>query len=133
VEQFVEVTRGKLDVRWPVQAWHQQSDEDFDAPYMLQFVCANRLFRIGAENYGDWYDVEAVVRLLNFALEKTSRPERFIALEPGGQIANYVFADPSAFVPLAKKYGLPLAQNHAQAMRQGIDFEQRVIHEHKQK
>lgn len=98
-----------------------------DAPYIVQLVYKNRLFRVGAENYGDWYDVEAVHRLVDLALETAGQPERFIPLRSGGQEAIFVFADPKAFLPIASKYGLALADDASQAMKKGPEFERRVI------
>jgi HEAT repeat protein len=125
--QFAEGSDGQFVPRWPVQFWHRASKDDYDGPYSVQFVFKNRLFRIGAENYGDWYDVDAVVRLINFALETVGQPQRFITLDSDGQIASFVFADPAAFLPIAKKYRLPLSEDASKAMREGIEFERRVI------
>lgn len=125
--QFANFSNDQFSPRWPVQFWHQERDEDYNAPYTIQFVLDDRLFRIGAENYGDWYDVDAVISLINFALKETGKAERFITLESGGQIAAFVFADPATFVPIARKYRLPLSDDASQAMRKGIEFEQRVI------
>jgi hypothetical protein len=73
------------------------------------------------------YDVEAVVRLLNFALETTEQPQRFIGLAGGGQCPIFVFADANALIPIANRYGLPLSEDASRAMREGIEFERRVI------
>jgi hypothetical protein len=71
--------------------------------------------------------VSAVQRALNLALEKAGQKERFLALEGDGQIAVFVFADPTRFVPVAKKYGLPLSDGADSAMRKGKEFERKVI------
>ncbi len=126
---FANASKGKFTPQWPVEYWHSKNEEDFDAPYTVQFVLENRLYRTGAENYGDWYDVEAIVRLINFALETTGRPERFITEQSGGQIASFIFADPFTFVPIARRYGLPLSTDPAEAMRKGLEFEERVINQ----
>jgi hypothetical protein len=98
-----------------------------EVSYTVRFVYKGRLYCFGAENYGDWYDVDAVHRALNFALEKADQRERFIALESDGQIAAFVFADPARFVPLAKKHGLPLSNGANSAMRKGKEFERKTI------
>lgn len=126
---FANTSQGKFSPQWPVEYWHSKNEDDYDAPYTVQFVLENRLYRTGAENYGDWYDVDAIVRLINFALETTGQPERFITEESGGQIAYFIFADPFAFVPIARKYGLPLSNDPAEAMRKGMEFEERVINQ----
>jgi hypothetical protein len=125
--EFGEGSGGRFTPECPVQVWHQQGEEDFDAPYTVQFVYRGKLYRFGAENYGDWYDVEAVQEALNFALADAGRKERYLALESAGQIAQFVFADPAAFLPVAERYGLPLSGDPAAAMRKGKEYEQRVL------
>lgn len=120
-------TGGKWKPECPVQNWLQESSEDFNAPYIVEFLSGDRLYRVGAENYGDWYDVEAVLRLANFSLKKMGKPEQFIPLESDGQFMMLVFADPAKFIPLAKKYRMPLSEDAAQGMKKGKDFEQRVL------
>ena len=129
---FTEYVGDRFRPQWPVQLWHQEDEDDFDAPYTLQFVYQDRLFRTGAENDGDWYDVEAVVRLLNFALETTGQAERFIGLAANGQCPVFVLANPNAFVPIANKYGLALSDDASNAMRTGIESERRVIESRKE-
>jgi hypothetical protein len=127
IHEFAEASSGRFNPQWPVQFWLRKDENDDNAPYILQFVYRDRLFRIGAENYGDWYDVVAVSRIINFALETAGQPERFIALHSDGQFAKFVFADPAVFVPLADKYSLPLSKDPSQAMRKGIEFERQAI------
>lgn len=123
---FARASNGKFAPEAPVQFWLRQGEDDYDGPYIVQFVSDGRLFRCGAENYGDWYDVQAVMNLANFTLTETGHPERFISLESSGQFVSLVFADPAKFLPLAEKYRIPLAEDAAQAMQKGIEFEQRV-------
>jgi hypothetical protein len=92
----------------------------------VAFLYGERAYVFGAENYGDYYDVEAVVGALNFALEDAGRPERFLGVAGRGQCACYVFAEPGAFLPLAEKYGLPVSADHAGPMRAGRAFEGQV-------
>jgi hypothetical protein len=124
---FADATYGKFTPEYATQYWQQKNKDDFDAPYIVQLIYKNRMFRVGAENYGDWYDVEAIHRLVNLALETAGQSERFIALQSRGQEAIFVFADPKAFLPIAAKYGLALADDAAQAMKKGQEFERRAI------
>ena len=125
--QFAEASNGQFSPQWPIQFWHQQNEEDYNAPYTVQFVYKDRVFRIGAENYGDWYDVDAVVRLINFVLETCGQSQRFITLDSDGQIAAFVFANPTVFLPIAEKYRLPLSDDPSKAMREGLEFEKQVL------
>lgn len=135
-DQFLQdlayISRGKLAAECPVQFWLAQSEEDYNAPYYVQFIADDKVFRVGAENYGDWYDVEAIVDLANFSLEKTGHPERFIPLENQGQFAVLVFADPAKLLPFAKKYQIPLSDDIRRAMDEGLEFEKRVLDSLKQ-
>jgi hypothetical protein len=115
---FAEGTRGRFTPECP-----RQESGDEDGPFTVQFIDAGRLFRFEAENFGGWYDVEAVQRALNVALETAGRRERFIALQGDGQIAEFVFADPEVFVPLAGRYGVPLSDDPGHAMRRGQEYE----------
>ncbi len=127
--KFAENSNGRFKPECPVQTWHRKSNDDFDAPYTVRFVYQNRLYTFGAENRGDWYDVTAVTRALNFALKTAGQPERFIALNNGDQIASFIFADPQKFLPIASKYALVLSDDPDEAMRKGKEFEQRVLNE----
>jgi HEAT repeat protein len=124
---LAEASHGQFAPEWPIQFWHRASEDDYNGPYSVQFVVKGRVFRTGAENYGDWYDVDAIVRLINFALETGGQPQRFITLDSEDQIAAFVFADPAAFLPIAEKCRLPLSDDPSKAMRQGIEFERRVL------
>ena len=65
-------------------------------------------------------------RALNFALEKAGQRERYLALESDGQIAQFVFADPEVFRPIANRYGLPFSYDPSTAMRKGQQYERFV-------
>jgi hypothetical protein len=125
--EFATGSAGRFKPECPVQTWHRKRENDFDAPYTVRFLYKGRLYRFGAENRGDWYDVEAVLRALNFALETAGQKERFIAEESDGQVASFVFAVPAAFLPIAEKYGSPLSQDPDEAMRKGKEYEQKAF------
>jgi HEAT repeat protein len=127
--EFAAGSGGRFAPECPVQFWHQRDEEDYDAPYTVQFIFNSRLYRFGAENYGDWYDVQAVQEALNFALADNGMRQRYIALESGGQVAQFVFADPAVFEPFARRYALPLSGDPTQAMRKGIEYERYVAGE----
>lgn len=124
---FAEATQGALRIDAPSEEWHRVSDEDYDAPYTVQFVCGEKLYRFGAENYGDWYDVEAVHNAVNYALQDRGRDERFIGLQSDGQVAYFFFASPNEFLPFAEKYRLPLSSDAAEAIKKGKAFEADVL------
>lgn len=125
--EFAPNTNGRFAPECAVQTWHRRNADDLDAPYTVRFLLDGRLYRFGAENRSDWYDVAAVHRALNFALRTAGRRERFIVLGDVGQYAEFVFADPAAFEPIAARYGLPLSDDPDAPMRQGKAYEQHVI------
>jgi hypothetical protein len=126
IQEFADGSDGRFAPECPIQIWHRKSAKDYDSPYLVQFIYHGRLYRFAAENYGDYYDVESVVRALNTALEQNGRRERYIGLYTGDQCAHFVFADPTAFGPIAQKYGLPLSQDASEGMRAGRAYEQYV-------
>jgi hypothetical protein len=109
---------GEFEPECAVQTWHGKNENDLQAPSTVQFLYEGRLYSFGADNRHYSYDVEAVHRALNFALETAGRKGRFIALETGGG-DTFVFADPDAFRPIAAKYALPLAGDPDSALREG--------------
>jgi hypothetical protein len=125
--EFAENSDGRFAPECPVQTWHRRGEDELDAAYTVRFVYRGRLYSFGAENRGDWYDVAAVVRALNFALETAGQRERFIALASDGQVASFVFADPQKFLPIASKYALILSDDPDAAMRKGKEYEQDVL------
>ncbi len=123
-------TNHAFPIECAVQSQEKPSDSEADAdegPYRVRFIVGGRLFRFGAENRGDWYDLEAAIRAANFALETAGRKERFIPLETEGQVARFAFADPNAFLPIALKYGLALSDDPDRAIKEGKGFERQVI------
>lgn len=109
------------------ERWEQQSQDDEDAPYMVQFIHAGRLYRFPAQNLGDWYDVAAVVTAANRALTDAGESRRFINLNGDGQIANIAFVDPKAFAAAARELYLPVDIDPDAARRAGKSFEGEVI------
>ena len=88
------------------EIWHQENDDDFSADYTLQFIAGGRLYRGNLRNFGDWYDGERTTEMVNRALSDLGRKERFILLAGRDQFAEFVFADPDLFKPLAKKFNI---------------------------
>jgi hypothetical protein len=111
------------------QIWHQKNEADYDAHYTVRFVYDNILYKFNARNLGDWYDVEQVVKAINFALKNAGKKERFFQLYSGGQDAYFLFGNGEVIKQLADEFYLPLEANLEAPMKQGKEFEQRVIKE----
>lgn len=126
VADFADISAGKFTPTALLETWQQSHDDDFDASYLLQFVCNGRLYRGEIRNLGDWYDVERVVAMMNQALSDAGTAKRFLGLDSDGQVAMFVFADPGLFTPLAKRFHLGLSDNLNGARTKGTEFEERV-------
>lgn len=127
---FARSSRGIFTPEAVCQQWHQRDSEDFGADYTLQFIFDGRLYRVRLRNQDDWYDVERLVLAVNRALQDAGHAERFHVLSGGGQIAEFVFATPEAAEKLARDVYLPVDQDLDQAIREGKEFEQRVLEEY---
>jgi hypothetical protein len=108
VQQFADGAAGRFRPECPVQTWHRRGADDFEGPYSIAFICNGWVYHFPAQNFGERYDVGAVVQALNAALEHQYRRERYIGLYTGDQVASFVFADPKVFVPIAQRYAVPL-------------------------
>ena len=127
LQEFAAATASKFRPEAVTEQWLQKNDRHDDAPYMLRFVHGGRAFEAKMRNRGDWYDVERVVQVLNVALAAAGIAERFTPLMPDGQIAEFVFADPSKLQAIAKKLQLPLSADPDEARKQGVEFERRAL------
>jgi hypothetical protein len=70
-------------------------DHDGGGPYVLHAYAAGKRYRVPAENLGDWYDVGAVLGLLNALLAERGSDQRYLVLDTGDQTA-IVVAGPAA-------------------------------------
>jgi hypothetical protein len=131
LRDFANSSRGIFTPEAVSQQWPQQSPEDFEADYTLQFVFDGRLYRVQIRNQGDWYDVERLVLAINRALQDAGHAERFYALAVGGQVAQFVFATPEAAQTLSTKLYLPIDEELDRAMREGKEFEERVLEQYR--
>lgn len=77
-----------------------ESDEQ---PYLLKGRVGGRTWQVQARNFGDWYDVGAVLTLLNRMAEEGAYPERFIVLDPNDQTAQIVAINAAALRELMAK------------------------------
>jgi hypothetical protein len=66
-------------------------------PYRLSVYLDGKRYRIDAENHGDWYDLEAVLKLMNAVLADRRSSSRLFTLDTGGQESIVIAATPDAF------------------------------------
>jgi hypothetical protein len=127
ISEFAEGSRGGFRPEALLEESHQDDDGEVDGPYTVQFVFEERLFRFTAENFGDWYDVAAVVSAINAAHAETGRRGRFIGLDTGGQDAAFLFGDPEVIAAAARELHLPLLDDAGRPRAEGKAFEDAAI------
>jgi hypothetical protein len=66
-------------------------------PYRLSVYLAGKRYRIDAENHGDWYDLDAVLKLMNAVLADRRASSRLFVAGTDGQLAVVIAATPDAF------------------------------------
>jgi hypothetical protein len=100
--------------------------EDDTAPYELLAYSDGKLLHLEAENLGDWYDVGAVLALMNAVMAERNHAARYVVLASADQTAVVVAAPPSV-IAQAVAAGLLELGDPAAAQIIGMEFEQRVL------
>lgn len=99
---------------------------DADGIYLLRAYVDGQLLETQAEDLGDWYDVDAVLRLLDAVLLERQAAARFLLLETTDQTAIIVAADGAVLeAAIRARLLTPGDPNAAEALGKG--FEQRVL------
>lgn len=99
---------------------------DDESPYQLRAYLGGERFEVKARNYGDWYDVEAVIGLLNTMARARQLEVRWLVLEGGDQTA-IVVAGPEEGLRTAVAEKLLRAGGAGDAMKAGKGFEGEVL------
>ncbi len=84
IEDFRRAGAGQFRPESCHEMMQSRFEDDIDAPYVVQFVHANRLYRFTARNYGDWYDVDRVITVCNRALRDSGSEYEFCLDADGG-------------------------------------------------
>ena len=100
--------------------------DDGSGPYQLLAYVGGKLYRTEAENLDDWYDVDAVLRLMNAILEDRNAGARFTGLASTDQTMIVVGA-PREAIEKAVRDGLLELGDPREAERIGKAFEERVL------
>lgn len=100
--------------------------KDDEGPYQLVAYADGMVYRTRAENQGDWYDVDAVLRLLDALLQARKSQDRFLVLETGDQTL-IVVGGPRAAIDAALAQKLLTPGDPAEAERAGKAFEAKVL------
>lgn len=101
------------------------ADTDEAGTYLLRAYVDGARLETSAENLGDWYDVQAVLRLLDAVVLERKSPARFVALATDDQTLTIVGADAHVLSDaIAKALVVPGDPHAAEAL--GKQFEDRV-------
>ncbi|MCQ4167501.1 hypothetical protein [Tahibacter harae] len=103
-----------------------EDGDQAEAPYQLHAYADGKRWSVTARNYGDWYDVDAVLRLGNALLRDRGSAKRMLLLFSEDQTAQVVVA-PQAVLGAALEQGLLQAGDEAAAREAGKAFEQEVL------
>jgi hypothetical protein len=101
-------------------------DGEDEGDYRLHAFTAQHQYSVIARNHGDWYDLDAVLRLLDRMLTDANSELRSAALPTGDQYATVILAPPAA-VAAARQLGLLLTESTTAAETDGKAFEAEVL------
>lgn len=99
---------------------------DSSEPYELRAYLDGTQYSLSAENHGDWYDVEAVLGLLNALLVDRKSAWRYAVVGTGGQDI-YVVAAPEKALARVARDGLLVLSEGAEAVEAGKAFERKAL------
>jgi hypothetical protein len=101
-------------------------DGEDEGDYRLHAFTDQHQYSVMARNHGDWYDLDAVLRLLDRMLSDANSELRSAALPTGDQYATVILAPPAA-VAAARQLGLLLTESSTAAETDGKAFEAEVL------
>jgi len=106
--------------------FEERAPADDEGPYELVAYSDGWIYRLPAENLGDWYDVDAVLQLLNTLLEDKGASEHFSMLATNDQTAVVVGAKRQA-IEAAFAQGVLESGEAGAAEKAGKAFETEVL------
>jgi hypothetical protein len=100
--------------------------DDESGPYRLTVYTAGKRLRAEARNFGDWYDAEAVINLMNAVAKENGSKIRFVAMSGDGQTMA-ILAAPAGAIARGIQNGLIEIGGGGEAMEAGKSFEDKVM------
>lgn len=101
------------------------SHESENEPYKLAASTNGKIYHRKAKNYGDWYDVDAVLSLLNEIAKDRNSQTRFVSLPTEDQSSIILIIEEQKLRELLNEGVIQLASSEL-AMELGKVFEERV-------
>jgi hypothetical protein len=125
--RLADLAGGELEgARFEEIAPPLEDDDEASMPYRLRAYLGGVRYEVEARNLGDWYDVAAVIGLLNAIARDQAAAARFVTLPTGDQTAA-VLAAPEDAIRRALDEGLLSVAGADAAMDQGKGFEEEVM------
>jgi hypothetical protein len=100
IQEFAGNSRGIF----APEAVLQREGKRRGVPVMVQFVFLDRLYRFQVRDYSDYYDLERLAGAINKAIADAGHHERFLSIDTGGQIADFIFGDPRLISEAAQEF-----------------------------
>jgi len=98
---------------------------DSEEPYQLHASSGDRDWHRQAENYGDWYDVAAVLDLINEMAADIGTPNRIMPLQTSDQTVTVIVGPGESLIAAAAE-GLIVPADADAGMARGKAFEEEV-------
>lgn len=99
---------------------------DSEEPYQLYATLGDRKWERQAENYGDWYDVSAVLDLVNEMAADLGTRDRIMPLETGDQTVTVIVGPGQSLVSAAAE-GLIRPAGATSSRERGKAFEEEIL------
>ena len=123
---FEETPPGAKSQPVPGEPGLMQAPQNRTAPYHVRGYHRGWRYEIDAGNFGDWYDLEAVLGLLNVMLRDAGSNLRYASLKTGDQFAHVVVG-PMAALGRAFRAGWLLDENAGAARDSGRAAEEALL------
>jgi hypothetical protein len=120
---MAENCRGRFNPSDVSQLWYSEGEDETGSSGVVQFVFGGELVEFGVHDYGDYYDMRAVLKAVDAVLERANVLERFVPLGAGDQLMILAFCRPEQAETMAKITGLKLMQDPNGSMHAGRGFE----------
>lgn len=100
---------------------------DADEGYALVAYLDGHEYRTDAQDLGDWYDMDAVVGMLNSLCRARDKTGRFVTLPTGDQTAILLGAAAPAIEAASREGLIKVESNPSPAIESGKEFEDQVL------
>lgn len=118
---------GKFKPELATEEYGMTDEDDENGKYVVKFVHGGMLYKFQPKDLEDWYDLHAVLTAVNRALIDAGVAERFVPLEPEGQVAELVFGAPAGVKAASKELGVTVSKDPDAARKKGVGAQDKVL------